>query len=193
MTSFNEIERRARACDICRAHLPLPPRPVFQVHPSARILIVGQAPSLIVHETEIPWNDKSGDRLREWMGISRDIFYDKKKVAILPVGFCYPGKDKTGDKPPRKECFRLWHHQFLEHMPAIQLVVLLGTYAHAAFLGSRRKSSLTATVKAWREYAPKNLPLPHPSPLNNLWMHKNRWFEREVLPEVARRVHVALT
>ena len=176
---FRTLIQSARACEACSG-LPLGPRPVFQASPSARILIVGQAPGLKVHKTGIPWNDASGDRLREWLGIDREIFYDEKRVAILPMGFCYPGKGERGDLPPRKECFPLWHERFLSRMPEIQLTVLVGQYAQAAYLGKSRKGNLSETVKAWREYLPRHLPLPHPSPLNNIWLSKNRWFERDL-------------
>lgn len=171
--------QKARACQAC-SRLPLGPRPVFQASPSARILVVGQAPGLKVHQTGIPWNDASGERLREWLGLSREVFYDEKQIAILPVGFCYPGTGERGDLPPRKECFPLWHEKFLAQMPNLELIVLLGQYAHAAYLGKSRKKSLTETVRAWREYGPRYLPLPHPSPLNNIWLAKNRWFEKDL-------------
>lgn len=178
-TAFKTLIRNARACHACSG-LPLGPRPVFQASPSARLLIVGQAPGLKVHRTGIPWDDASGERLREWLGLSKEIFYDEKRVAILPVGFCYPGTGERGDLPPRKECFPLWHEKFLSQMSELQLTVLLGQYAHAAYLGKSRKANLSETVRAWREYLPRYLPLPHSSPLNNIWLAKNRWFEKDL-------------
>lgn len=141
---------------------------------------MGQAPGLKVHQSGIPWDDASGDRLREWLGLSSETFYDEKQVAILPVGFCYPGTGERGDLPPRKECYPLWHGKLLAQMPDLQMIVLLGQYAHAAYLGKSRKPSLSETVRAWREYLPRYLPLPHPSPLNNIWLAKNRWFEKDL-------------
>lgn len=160
--------------------MPLGPRPVLQASSSAKILIVGQAPGIKVHETGIPWNDASGERLREWLGLSVEIFYDEKKIAIVPMGFCYPGTGPHGDLPPRKECYPLWHKKLLSQMPEIKLSLLIGQYAQQAYLGKRRKKSLTDTVRAWREYLPEYLPLPHPSPRNNIWLAKNPWFEDEI-------------
>lgn len=178
-----------RACRAC-SDLPLGPRPVVQVSQSARVLLVGQAPGLKVHQSGIPWSDASGDRLREWLGLSSDVFYDEKQIAILPVGFCYPGTGQRGDLPPRKECYRLWHEKLLSQMPDLQLIVLLGQYAHAAYLGKSRKTSLSETVRAWREFLPRYLPLPHPSPLNNIWLAQNRWFEKDLkeMRQVCQRV-----
>lgn len=162
---------------------------MFRASSSARLLIVGQAPGWKVHESGVPWDDASGERLREWLGISAQDFYNEKQVAILPVGFCYPGTGEYGDLPPRKECFPLWHGRLLAQMPKIELTVLLGQYAHAAYLGKRRKRNLTETVKAWREYLPQYLPLPHPSPLNNRWLAKNRWFEKD-LEEIQKLINL---
>lgn len=187
-TAMDSLIQKARACHACK-DLPLGPRPVFQASPSARLLIVGQAPGLKVHQTGIPWSDASGDRLRDWLGLTRDVFYDRNAVAILPVGFCYPGTGEWGDLPPRKECFQLWHGKMLAPMRDLQLIILLGQYAHAAYLGKTRKSSLTKTVRAWREYLPRYLPLPHSSPLNNIWLAKNRWFEKDLkdMRQICRR------
>lgn len=178
-SQIETLIRKARACRAC-ADLPLGPRPVFQASSSARLLIVGQAPGMKVHQSGVPWSDASGDRLREWLRLSHDDFYDQSQVAILPVGFCYPGTGDRGDLPPRKECYPLWHSRFLSEMPHLQLTVLLGQYAHAVYLGKSRKTSLTETVRAWREYLPRYLVLPHPSPLNNIWLAKNRWFEADL-------------
>lgn len=179
----------ARACTVCAGNLPLGPRPVFRASRSARLLIVGQAPGTRVHETGIPWNDRSGDRLREWLGIGRDVFYDEARVAILPSGFCYPGRyARGGDLPPRPECAPLWHRRLTAHMPDIQLTLLSGQYAQAHYLGRRRCHSLTATVAAWRDYLPDYIPIPHPSWRNTAWLRRNPWFEAELLPVLRERV-----
>lgn len=181
MSSFENLVTSARNCRICEKHLPLGPNPVFQINRNARILLIGQAPGKLVHESGVPWKDKSGDRLREWLGVDEKTFYDSGKIAIMPMGFCYPGTGKTGDLPPRPECAPEWHGKFLAAMPNIKLTLLLGQYAQNAYLGDRRKENLTETVRAWREYLPIYIPLPHPSPLNNRWLAKNRWFETDVV------------
>ncbi len=180
---------RVRACRTCEADLPLGPRPVVRAAPGARLLIVGQAPGTRVHETGIPWNDRSGERLRDWMGIERGLFYDQKRVAIVPMGFCYPGRDpRGGDNPPRPECAPLWHEPILNALPALGLTLLVGLYAQARYLGDKRKGSLTETVRAWRDYGPGILPLPHPSWRNTAWLKKNPWFDSELVPELRQRV-----
>ncbi len=181
-----------RGCTLCTSHLPLGPKPVFQVHPKARILIAGQAPGRKVHDTGIPFNDPSGQRLREWMGIGSEIFYDPEKIAILPMGFCYPGKGKSGDLPPRPECAETWRELLLAQMPDIQLTLVIGQYAQQWHLGVSRKSTLTATVKAWKDYWPDILPLPHPSPRNNIWLKNNPWYKNEVIPALQRAVREIL-
>ena len=183
------LSTEARACTICADELPLGPRPVFRVSPTARLLIVGQAPGTKVHGTGIPWNDASGDRLRDWLRLDREIFYDESRIAIVPMGFCYPGVDaRGGDRPPRKECAPHWHARFLPLMPKIELTLLVGLYAQAHYLGDRRKESLTDTVRAFRDYGPSFTPLPHPSWRNTGWLKKNPWFEAELLPTLRRRV-----
>lgn len=177
---FNQLIKNVRACHLCEASLPLGAKPLIQVHPQAKLLIIGQAPSLKVHETGVLWNDSSGFRLREWLGLSKELFYDEKRIAILPMGFCYPGKGERGDLPPKKECSTLWHHKLLLNMPKIQLTILLGQYAHHAYLQNKRKKSLTETVRGWQDYLPLYIPLPHPSPVNNIWLAKNKWFEQEI-------------
>jgi len=173
----------ARACTVCAGHLPLGPRPVFRASRTARLLIVGQAPGTKVHETGIPWNDRSGDRLRDWLGLDREVFYDESRIAILPAGFCYPGRyQRGGDRPPRPECAPMWHGRLTAHMPDIELTLLAGQCAQAHYLGGRRCHSLTATVAAWRDYLPEYIPLPHPSWRNTAWLRKNPWFEAELLP-----------
>lgn len=178
-----------RACRLCEASLPLGPRPVVRAAASARILIVGQAPGTRVHETGIPWNDRSGDRLRDWLGLDRDAFYDEGRVAIVPMGFCYPGVlPSGGDRPPRPECAPLWHPRLLPVLPGIRLTLLVGSYAQARYLGDRRKPTMTETVRAWRDYVPGFLPLPHPSWRNTAWLRRNPWFEAEVLPWLKEQV-----
>ena len=179
----------ARDCRVCAAHLPLGPRPILRASVTARLLIVGQAPGTRVHETGIPWNDPSGDRLRAWLGLDRHIFYDESRIAIMPMGFCYPGVARSGgDAPPRPECAPLWHDRLRRHMPQIALTLLVGTYAQRHYLGRRRKRSVTETVRAWREFLPEFLPLPHPSWRNTGWLKRNPWFEAEVLPALRRSV-----
>jgi uracil-DNA glycosylase len=151
------------------------------------MLIVGQAPGTRVHATGIPWNDPSGNRLRDWVGLERDVFYDQSRIGIVPMGFCYPGKGKSGDLPPRPECAPLWHDRLIEQMPEVELVLLVGSYAQAYYLGGSRET-LTARVRRWRDFGPRYLPLPHPSPRNNLWLRRNNWFESEILPELRQRV-----
>lgn len=181
--------REIRACRVCAEHLPLGPRPVVRAKASARLLIIGQAPGAKVHESGFPWNDRSGDRLREWLQLDRDAFYDESRVAIVPMGFCYPGVDKNGgDRPPRKECAPLWHARVVQRLPKIELTLLVGSYAQAYYLKDRRRSPMTETVRAWRQYAPQYLPLPHPSWRNTAWIRRNPWFEAKLLPELRDRV-----
>lgn len=182
MTAPEHIIQQARDCTICAAHLPHGVRPVFAVHPKARVLIIGQAPGRKVHETGIPWDDASGKRLRDWLGVDTQTFYNPEIFALLPMGFCFPGSGKTGDLPPRPECAPQWHRVFLNMMPDIQLTLLFGQYAQERYLGERRKANLTGTVRNWRAYVPEYLPLPHPSPRNQIWEKKNPWFGAEVLP-----------
>lgn len=177
-----------RGCRACEAQLPLGPRPVLQASETARILVVGQAPGVRAHITGIPWNDPSGERLRAWMGIDRDLFYDESHVAIVPMGFCYPGRGNGGDKPPRRECAVLWFEQMLGWLPRVELTLLIGQYAQRHFLGGRRKLSVAATVEAWREYAPRYMPLPHPSPRNQPWFKRHPWFERQLVPVLRTRI-----
>jgi uracil-DNA glycosylase len=184
---------RVRACRHCEAHLPLGPRPVLRAEPSARLLVVGQAPGTKVHESGIPWNDRSGERLRDWLALDRETFYDAGRVAIMPMGFCYPGRDpRGGDSPPRPECAPMWHPPLRAALPRIEFTLLIGLYAQGYYLGPRRKSSLTETVRAWRDYLPDVLPLPHPSWRNTAWLKKNPWFEAELLPELRDRVRALL-
>lgn len=177
-----------RACTLCAAHLPLGPRPILQIHAHARILIAGQAPGSTVHESGIPFQDASGDRLREWLRVDAATFYDAKQIAILPMGFCYPGTGKSGDLPPRPECAPTWRTPLMALLVNVKLTILIGQYAQAWHLAAHQKPTLTETVQAWREYWPESLPLPHPSPRNNIWLKRNPWFEQEVLPPLRRRV-----
>ncbi len=177
-----------RQCRACAPHLPLGPRPVLQAGGAARILIVGQAPGARVHESGIPWDDPSGERLRMWMGIDAARFYDASQIAIIPMGYCYPGRGKGGDLPPRRECATLWLNHLLTKLPQIEMTLLVGLHAQRHFLGNRRKRSLTETVKAWREFAPEYLPLPHPSARNTPWFQLNPWFEHELLPVLHERI-----
>lgn len=179
-----------RACRICADKLPLGPRPVLRAQRTARLLIVGQAPGAKVHASGIPWDDPSGERLRAWMGLDRAAFYDESRIAIMPMGFCYPGRlPRGGDAPPRPECAPQWHGRVLAMLPRLELVLLVGSYAQAYYLEELRKPTLTETVRNWREYAPDYLPLPHPSFRNTAWLRRNRWFEAEVLPQLRKRVH----
>ena len=187
--TFKSLIAEAKACTLCAADLPLGPRPVFQLHPKAKILIAGQAPGVRVHETGVAFDDASGERLRSWMGITREIFYDPTQIAVLPMGFCYPGTGKSGDLPPRPECAAHWREKLLAQLPNIELMLVIGKYAQDWHLGARQKENLTETVRAWEEYWPKLLPMPHPSPRNNIWLKKNPWFEKQVVP--ALKLHVS--
>ena len=191
MESFSSLLTRVRACTICEENLPQGPRPVLQIHPNARILIAGQAPGRKVHESGVPFDDASGNRLREWLGVTHDVFYDPEKIAILPMGFCFPGSGKSGDLPPRRECADAWREQLLAQLCDVELTVVLGQYAQAYHFGEAA-SSVTNLVKSWRSYWPKMIPLPHPSPRNNGWLRQNPWFEAEVLPALQIRVSEVL-
>lgn len=181
-----------RACRLCEAALPFGPRPVLQASARARLLVVGQAPGRRVHDSGIPWNDASGRRLREWLGLDEAVFYDPTQVALVPMGFCYPGRAGSGDAAPLPLCRQTWHPRLLPLLRQVGLILPIGQYAQAYFLGERRKPSLTETVRAWREYGPRLLPLPHPSPRNVGWFRANPWFEHEVLPALRDRVRAAL-
>ena len=186
--SLDELLAAVRGCRACARHLPLGPRPVVQAHAAARILIVGQSPGLRVHTTGIPWDDPSGERLREWMGVDKNTFYDASRIAIIPMGYCYPGRAKSGDMAPRSECAELWLDRLLANLPDIQLTLLIGQYAQRHFLRSRRKRSLTATTRAWRDYSPQYFPLPHPSPRNQPWFKCHPWFDRQLVPALRARI-----
>lgn len=190
--SLETLARDARSCVICASDLPLGPRPVFQVNSKASVLIAAQAPGTKVHASGRPFTDASGDRLRDWMGIDGETFYNANKVAILPMGFCYPGRGTSGDNPPRKECAIHWRQQFIDRLPNIQLTLVIGQYAMAWHLRDRKQRNLTETVKSWSMYGPELFPLPHPSPRNNIWLKKNPWFERGLLPNLRNAVRQAL-
>jgi uracil-DNA glycosylase len=191
--ALKAVLAEARACQVCVPHLPLGPRPVIRGHATARVLIVGQAPGTRVHETGIPWNDASGRRLRAWLALDDETFYDEDRIAIVPMGLCYPGTNgKGGDAPPRPECAPLWQPRLRAALPAIGLTLLVGQYAQRWYLRGRRQGSMTETVRAFRDYLPEFLPLPHPSWRTTAWQRKNPWFEAEVLPETRRRVHLLI-
>ncbi|HAS6170606.1 TPA: uracil-DNA glycosylase family protein [Vibrio vulnificus] len=181
-----------RACQVCASALPLGANPVVQAHSEAKILIIGQAPGTKVHHSSIPWNDASGNRLRAWLDIEKPTFYDPKQIAIMPMGFCYPGRGQSGDLPPRKECAPLWHEALLKHLRNIELTLLIGQYAQNRYLSNKPKT-LTETVQNWQAWLPDYLPLPHPSPRNTLWLRKNPWFEEQTVPYLRQQVHQLLS
>jgi len=181
-----------RACTVCSDHLAAGPRPVVQFSAASRIVIIGQAPGSKVHASGVPWNDDSGDRLRAWTGLSKDQFYDPTKVALVPMGFCYPGKGKGGDLPPRPECAPLWHARIMALLPANRLTLLVGTYAQQAYLKQPKGVTLTETVRAFETHGPNFFPLPHPAWRSTLWMQHNPWFERDVLPTLREKVPALL-
>ena len=188
-TDLATILTQIRACTVCAEHLPLGPRPIVRASPSARLAIIGQAPGTRVHESGVPWDDRSGDRLRDRTSLDKFTFYDKERVAIVPMGFCYPGRDANGgDSPPRPECAPLWHAQVLDRMPEIHLTLLVGSYAQKRYLGPRRKKTMTETVANWREYLPHYFPLPHPSWRNTGWLKRNPWFEAELVPDLRQKI-----
>jgi uracil-DNA glycosylase len=187
-TELNSLLAEIRACRLCESQLPLGAKPILRAAASARLLVVGQAPGTRVHHSGIPWNDASGIRLRHWLGIERERFYQEREIAIVPMGFCYPGSGSSGDLPPRPECSKTWHPKLLPLLPNIRLTLLIGHYAQAYFLGAERGRTLTDTVRDWARHLPKYLPLPHPSPRNQLWLRSNPWFEADLVPELRRRV-----
>ena len=189
--SLDELLDEVRACTVCVDHLDHGVRPIVQMSSTARIVIIGQAPGRRVHESGIPWDDQSGRTLRKWLGVSDDVFYDPATVAIMPMGFCYPGSASSGDKPPRPECAPLWHERLLEQLPGDRLTVLIGMYAQKQYVKERR-ANLTNTVAAWKSFLPDRLVLPHPSPRNQHWLTKYPWFERDVLPAAQRRIQELL-
>ncbi|MEM7313546.1 MAG: uracil-DNA glycosylase family protein [Planctomycetota bacterium] len=185
---LDQLLRQIRSCTECESELPCGPRPIVAASSTASVLIIGQTPGIRVHESGVPWDDPSGNRLREWMNVSKEEFYDVSKIAFVPMGFCYPGTGESGDLPPRPECAPLWHEPLLSQLGGVQLTLVIGQYAQKHRLGKDRKSSLTKTVQAWREFTPANLPMPHPSPRNNRWLAMNPWFMKEVIPYLRRRL-----
>ena len=181
-----------KQCTICAANLELGPRPVLSADVDSKIVIIGQAPGTKVHASGIPWDDPSGKQLRKWLGVSDADFYDPKKFAIVPMGFCYPGKGKSGDLPPRSECAPQWHESLFDNMPNVELVILIGMYAQNYYLQKTAKKTLTETVRNYKEYLPNYFVLPHPSPRNRFWLTKNPWFEKEVLPELQKTIEISL-
>jgi len=188
VNKLDALVSEIRACRHCAAHLSHEPRPIVWVHPDARILIAGQAPGRRVHETGVPWNDASGDRLRGWMNLDRDAFYDRRNVAVAAMGFCFPGTVNGADLPPRPECAPLWRQRLLPSLREVRLTLLVGRYAHRYHLGEAAKESLSETVRAWRDYPENVMPLPHPSWRNSAWLKRNPWFESELVPDLRRRV-----
>jgi len=182
--AMEALKKDIRNCRICEEHLEHGCRPVFDAAPGSKIVIIGQAPGRKVHESGVPWQDKSGDNLRTWLGVGEEEFYNPELFAIVPMGFCYPGTGKSGDLPPRKECAPQWHPLLLGALQAVQLTLLIGQYAQKYYLQKAAKRTLTETVRSYKNYLPQYFPLPHPSPRNNIWQSKNPWFEAEVLPEL---------
>ncbi len=193
MSELTKLLSEITDCRICAEHLALGPRPVVRAEAGARVLIIGQAPGTRVHESGTPWDDKSGERLREWLDIEPDDFYDASKIAIMPMGFCYPGANpKGGDMPPRPECAPQWHDRIRAQLPNIDLTLLVGSYAQPYYLGKRAKRTMTETIRAWRDYGPDIIPTPHPSWRTTFWLKKNPWFEAKIVPELRRRLHALI-
>ena len=184
--------KQIRSCRVCEAHLPLGARPVLQAGARARVLVVGQAPGARVHASGVPWDDASGERLRAWMGVDAATFYDPAQIALVPMGYCYPGRGNGGDLPPRRECAELWLDQLLAKLPRIELTLLVGLHAQRHFLGARRQPTLTRTIESWQDYGPDHIPLPHPSPRNTHWFQAHPWFERALVPVLRARVRELL-
>lgn len=176
------------SCTVCVPHLELGPRPVLTVDKESKIIVIGQAPGTVVHRSGIPWDDKSGDNLRKWMNVDKETFYNPKKIALIPMGFCYPGKGKSGDLPPRKECAPLWHKLLLSQMENVKMIMLVGKYAQDYYLQNQVEKNLTETVRNYKKYLPDYMVLPHPSPRNNIWQAKNDWFKWEVIPDLQLKI-----
>lgn len=185
---MEELIAQVRSCTLCESFLPYYPKPIIQAHADARILIIGQAPGKKAHDSGIPWNDASGNRLRNWLGVDSSTFYDPSVMAIIPMGFCYPGKGTSGDLPPRPECAPHWHSMLLNQLPKLQLTLLIGQYAQQYYLPGSYKT-LTEQVRTPELYLPKFWPLPHPSPRNQFWLRKNPWFEQAIVPELKTTIH----
>lgn len=185
--TFRALLEEIHACTLCQPSLPFDAKPILQVSPKARLLIAGQAPGRKAHESGKPFDDASGDRLREWMGISRELFYRSDLIAIVPMGFCFPGTGKSGDLPPRPECARTWQNRLMAQLPSLETTLVIGQYAQNYHL-ARKRQTVTKTVNEWRESWPKIVPLPHPSPRNNLWLKRNPWFEEKLIPKLRKQV-----
>ncbi len=181
---MDELLQEIRKCTVCEKFLPFLPRPILQASVSSKILIIGQAPGQKVNESGIPWDDQSGNELRRWLGVGKEQFYNEDLFALVPMGFCYPGKGKSGDLPPRVECAPLWHEKVLSQMKDIKLILLIGQYAQKHYLGEKSRSTITENVKGYNEFLPLYLPLVHPSPRNKIWQKKNPWFELTVVPKL---------
>ena len=189
---MEDLLSEIRTCIICQEHLPNYPKPIIRANSNSKILVIGQAPGQKVQNSGVPWDDASGKNLRAWLNVSNEQFYDTNLFAIMPMGFCYPGTGKNGDLPPRKECAVEWHKKVLEQMPNIQLTLLIGQYAQDYYLSKNAKESLTETVKNHITYLPNYIPLPHPSPRNNIWLKKNEWFKTDVIPVLQNKVKAIL-
>lgn len=187
VVDFKTLEQSILSCRLCQSELPLGPKPILTLNKNCKILIAGQAPGSRAHQAGIPFDDPSGDRLRSWLGIDRHDFYHSDQISIVPMGFCYPGSKERGDLPPIKRCSHTWHDQILAQFEQLELILAIGQYAHKYHLPDRKKT-LTETVKCWKEYWPEVLPLPHPSPRNNIWIKKNPWFETDLIPILKKRI-----
>lgn len=190
---MKELLTEIRACTVCQVHLINGVNPVLNAHQQSKIAIIGQAPGRVVHESGVPWQDKSGDRLREWLNVTEEEFYNSENFAIIPMGFCYPGKGKSGDLPPRPECAPLWHKALFDKMQNLQLILLIGQYAQKYYLGNKLEKNLTSTVQNYASYLPHYFPLTHPSPRNNIWLRKNSWFEKVALLDLKTRINNILS
>lgn len=186
--NLDPLRQQIAACTVCAAHLPHGVRPVVRFSATARLVIIGQAPGTRVHESGVPWDDVSGARLREWIGLAPDVFYDRDRVAIVPMGFCYPGTGTSGDLPPRPECAPLWHDRIFAHLPSERVTLLVGSYAQARYLPQAKRLSLTERVRCYADFAPAYFPLPHPSWRSTGWLKRNRWFQADILPVLKQQV-----
>jgi uracil-DNA glycosylase len=185
---MKKLLEEIRACEVCSSFLPNKPRPIIQASPTSKIVVIGQAPGQKVQNSGIPWSDQSGNELRRWLNVTPEQFYNDQLFALVPMGFCYPGKSAKGDLPPRPECAPLWHHKLLAGMKDVKLTLLIGKYSQAFYLGDKFNTSLTENVKNYRSFLPTYLPLVHPSPRNRIWQKKNPWFEMEVIPTLQKAV-----